>query len=108
VFSFVPSGAFGKLFIVLNVQVVTITVFTVLVIFRVMGRDYDAAVIAGGFCGLGMGATPVAMANMGSITAKYGPSFKAFLVVPLVGAFFIDLLNAVIIKFFISLPFMQP
>jgi ESS family glutamate:Na+ symporter len=54
-----------------------------------------------------MGATPVAIANMSAVTAKYGPSFKAFLVIPLVGAFFIDLLNAVIIKFFIGLPFMQ-
>ena len=54
-----------------------------------------------------MGATPVAMANMNAITAKYGPSFKAFLVVPLVGAFFVDILNALVIKFFIGLPFMQ-
>ena len=84
-----------------------ITLFAVFIIFRVMGKDYDAAVIAGGFCGLGMGATPVAIANMRAVTAKYGPSFKAFLVIPLVGAFFIDLLNAVIIKFFIGLPFMQ-
>jgi len=101
------AGAFGRIFIVLNVQMLVITVFAVFVVFRVMGKDYDAAVIAGGFCGLGMGATPVAMANMNSITAKHGPSFKAFLVVPLVGAFFIDLLNALIIKFFLDLPFMQ-
>jgi len=84
-----------------------ITLFAVLVIFRVMGKDYDAAVIAGGFCGLGMGATPVAIANMSAVTAKYGPSFKAFLVIPLVGAFFIDLLNALVIKFFVGLPMMQ-
>ena len=72
-----------------------------------MGRDYDAAVIAGGFCGLGMGATPVAIANMNAVTHKYGPSFKAFLIIPLVGAFFIDVLNALIIKFFLGLPMMQ-
>ena len=72
-----------------------------------MGRDYDAAVISGGFVGLGLGATPVAIANMGAITDKYGPSFKAFLIVPLVGAFFIDLLNAMVIKFFIGLPLLQ-
>ena len=100
-------GVFGKLFAVLTVQMFVITVFAVFIIFRVMGKDYDAAVIAGGFCGLGMGATPVAMANMSAVTAKYGPSFKAFLVIPLVGAFFIDILNAVIIKFFIGLPIMQ-
>jgi ESS family glutamate:Na+ symporter len=100
-------GVFGKIFAVLTVQMFVITLFAVFIIFRVMGKDYDAAVIAGGFCGLGMGATPVAMANMSAVTAKYGPSFKAFLVIPLVGAFFIDILNAVIIKFFIGLPIMQ-
>ena len=101
------ASAFGTIFVVLSVQIVVITLFAVFVIFRVMGKDYDAAVIAGGFCGLGMGATPVAIANMSAVTAKYGPSFKAFLVVPLVGAFFIDLMNALVIKFFIGLPVMQ-
>jgi ESS family glutamate:Na+ symporter len=101
------ARAFGTIFVVLSVQIVVITLFAVFVIFRVMGKDYDAAVIAGGFCGLGMGATPVAIANMSAVTAKYGPSFKAFLVVPLVGAFFIDLMNALVIKFFIGLPLMQ-
>lgn len=101
------AASFGTIFFVLMIQVIVITLFAVLVIFRVMGRDYDAAVIVGGFCGLGMGATPVAIANMSAVTRKYGPSFKSFLVIPLVGAFFIDLLNALIIKFFIGLPFMQ-
>ena len=68
-----------------------------------MGRDYDAVVIAAGFTGLGLGATPVAIANMDSITLRFGPSAKAFLVVPLVGAFFIDLLNATVIKLFINI-----
>ena len=72
-----------------------------------MGKDYDAAVICAGFTGLGLGATPVAIANMNAITSKYGPSLKAFLVVPLVGAFFIDLVNALVIKFFIGLPIIQ-
>ena len=67
----------------------------------------DAAVIDAGFTGFGLGATPLAIANLNSITAKYGFSFKAFLVVPLVGAYFIDLLNAVVIKFFLGLPIMQ-
>ncbi len=101
------ASAFGVIFVVLSVQIVVITIFAVLIIFRVMGRDYDAAVIVGGFCGLGMGATPVAIANMSAITSKYGPSFKAFLVIPLVGAFFIDLLNALVIKFFVGLPMLQ-
>ena len=65
-------------------------------------RDYDAVVIAAGFAGLGLGATPVAIANMNAVTEQYGPSTKAFLVVPLVGAFFIDLLNAGTINFFIQ------
>jgi len=101
------ASAFGVIFVVLNVQVLVITLFAVVIIFRVMGKDYDAAVIAGGFCGLGMGATPVAIANMNAVTSKYGPSFKAFLVIPLVGAFFVDLLNALVIKFFVGQPFMQ-
>jgi len=95
------------LLLVLFVQVVVITLFSIVIVFRLMGKTYDAAVICAGFTGLGLGATPVAIANMNAITAKYGASFKAFLVVPLVGAFFIDLINAIIIKFFIGLPIMQ-
>jgi len=57
------------------------------------------------FCGLGMGATPVAIANITAITDKFGPSPKAFLVIPLIGAFFVDLLNAVIVKAFLATPF---
>jgi len=72
-----------------------------------MGRDYDAAVIASGFAGMGMGATPVAIGNMNAVTSRFGPSTKAFLVVPLVGAFFIDVANAIVIKFFVSLPLLQ-
>jgi ESS family glutamate:Na+ symporter len=101
------GGAFGIIFVTLSVQILVITLFAVYIIFRVMGKDYDAAVIAGGFCGLGMGATPVAIANMNAVTHKHGPSFKAFLVIPLVGAFFIDIFNALIIKFFLGLPMMQ-
>jgi len=101
------SGAMGAVMLVLFVQVLVVTLFAVLLVFRVMGKTYDAAVICAGFTGLGLGATPVAIANMNAITSKYGPSFKAFLIVPLVGAFFIDLVNAMVIKFFIGLPFMQ-
>ncbi len=69
-----------------------------------MGRDYDAAVISGGFCGFMLGTTANAMANMSALVERYGPAPKAFLVVPLVGAFFIDFVNAlIVIPFFLRL-----
>ena len=98
------AQAIGPVVTVLAVQVLVITLFGVVIVFRVMGRDYDAAVITAGFVGLGLGATPVGIANMTAVTAKHGPSQKAFLIVPLVGAFFIDIVNALMIKFFIALP----
>lgn len=101
------AGGMNLIMLALFVQVLVMTSFAMLVVFRVMGRDYDAAIMASGFSGLGLGATPVAIANMNAVTSKHGPSFKAFLVVPLVGAFFIDLLNAGVIKFFLGLPMMQ-
>ena len=66
-------------------------------------RDYDAAVMAGGFCGFMLGTSANAMANMGAIVERYGPAPKAYLVVPLVGAFFIDFANALLITFFLNL-----
>jgi ESS family glutamate:Na+ symporter len=81
--------------------------FAYFIVFRIAGRDYDAAVITAGFAGLGLGATPVGMANMRAITTKYGASTKAFLVIPLLGAFFIDITNAFVIQFFMGLPFLQ-
>ena len=68
---------------------------------------YEASVIASGFTGLGLGATPVGIADMNAITSKYMPSPKAFLVIPLVGAFFIDIVNALIIKYFAGLEIMS-
>ena len=103
----VLAGAVGKILIVLFAQMTVITFFAVWIVFRVMGRNYDAAVIAAGFAGLGMGATPVGIANMNAVTSKYGPSPKAFLVIPLVGAFFLDIVNALVIKTFLAMPFMQ-
>jgi len=100
------AQAIGPILIVLSVQIIVMTGFATWVVYRVMGRDYDAAVIASGFTGLGLGATPVGIANMNAVTSKYGPSPKAFLVIPLVGAFFIDLVNALVIKFFVGLPIM--
>jgi ESS family glutamate:Na+ symporter len=96
------ATAVGPILVVLMAQMLVITLLVVFVVFRAMGRDYDAAVISAGFVGLGLGATPVAIANMDAVTTRFGPSAKAFLVVPLVGAFFIDILNALVIKFFIG------
>ncbi len=98
-------NALGAILVMVLVQVAVVIVVAVFVVFRITGRNYDSAVMAAGFCGLGLGATPVAIANMTALTSKYGPSVQAFLVIPLIGAFFIDLLNAVVIKFFIAMPF---
>lgn len=97
------AAAAEAIFIVLVLQVLLMTLFVIYVVFRAMGSDYDAVVIAAGFAGMGLGATPVAIANMNAITSHYGPSTKAFLIVPLVGAFFIDILNAGTINFFIRI-----
>ena len=89
--------------IILTVQVAMMAAFAYFVTFRLMGRDYDAAVMAGGHCGFGLGATPNAVANMEAIVERFGPAPRAFLVVPMVGAFFIDFTNALIITTFINL-----
>lgn len=90
------------MFVILVAQVTMMAAFAYFVTFRVMGRDYDAAVMAGGHCGFGLGATPNAVANMEAITERYGPAPRAFLVLPMVGAFFIDFTNALIITTFIN------
>ena len=92
----------GPLVVLLLVQVTLATAFAVLVVFPALRRTYDAAVICAGFMGFGLGATPTAMANMTAVTQRYGASHVAFLVVPLVGAFFIDLVNTAVIRFFLS------
>ncbi|EIX9581086.1 TPA: sodium/glutamate symporter [Klebsiella pneumoniae] len=78
--------------------------YAVFVTYRMMGKNYDAAVLAAGHCGFGLGATPTAIANMQAITDRFGPSHMAFLVVPMVGAFFIDIVNALVIKLYLLLP----
>lgn len=88
--------------LILAVQSLVLALFTYYVTFRVMGRNYDAAVMAGGHCGFGLGATPTAVMNMGSIVNRFGPSPQAFMVVPIVGAFFIDIVNLLILQGFIS------
>ena len=88
------------LIIILAVQTVVMALFAYYVTFNIMGRDYDAAVIATGHCGFGLGATPNAMANMETFTAANGPSIKAFFIIPIVGSLFIDFVNALVIQGF--------
>ncbi|MDD5881499.1 sodium/glutamate symporter, partial [Stecheria intestinalis] len=87
----------------LGCQTVFMFVYTRFVVFRLMGGDYDAAVIAAGVCGFGMGATPNAMANMSAITHRYGNSIKAYLLIPIVGSLFADFINSLVITVFINL-----
>ena len=87
--------------VILAVQTFVMSTYAYFVTYRLMGKDYDAAVLAGGHCGFGLGATPTAVANMQSITDKFGPSHKAFLIVPMVGAFFVDFVNAFILTGFV-------
>lgn len=88
---------------ILLIQTAIMGLFAIYVTFRIMGRDYDAAVIACGHCGFGLGATPNAMANMETFTGANGESPKAFFVVPLVGSLFIDFINAIVITTFIQI-----
>ncbi|MES2025240.1 MAG: sodium/glutamate symporter [Pseudomonadota bacterium] len=90
--------------LILTVQAVAMAAYAAFVTFRVMGSNYDAAVLAAGHCGFGLGATPTAIANMQAVTGRFGPSHVAFLVVPMVSAFFIDIANALVIKLFLALP----
>lgn len=93
----------GPILVVLALQVVMTVGFIMLVFFRLMGRNYQGAVLSAGFAGFTLGATPTAIANMSSVTKRYGPAPLAFIVLPLVSAFFVDLANAVIIQFFVGL-----
>jgi ESS family glutamate:Na+ symporter len=93
------------IFIILAAQALVMALYAIFVTFRVMGSNYDAAVLAAGHCGFGLGATPTAIANMQAVTQRYGPSQIAFLVVPMVGAFFIDIINVIVIKLYLALPF---
>ena len=97
------SGVAGPMLLILAAQVVLIALFARLVTFRVMGGDYDAAVMSAGLCGFGLGAMPNAIANMKTLTEHYGPAERAFLVVPITGTFLIDLVNAVNITVFLNL-----
>ncbi len=97
----------GPVLIILLVQTMVMILYAYFVTFRIMGKDYDAAVLAAGHCGFGLGATPTAIANMQAVTDRYLPSHKAFLIVPMVGAFFVDIVNATVLQIFTKLPFMM-
>ncbi len=98
------GAALQPLLINVVLQVVVTSLIGILLLFRWLGRDYDAAVTFGGFLGFGLSSMPVAMATMDSVALRYGPSPKAFLLVTLAGSFFVDLANAFIVKGFLSLP----
>ena len=90
------------LMVLLTGQLIWMVLFAYFIVFTVMGRNYDAAVLASGTCGFGMGATPNAMANMQAICDKYEPSIKAYILVPIVGSLFADFINSLTITFFIN------
>ncbi len=92
----------GPLAILLGAQFIFSVAFTSLIIFKIMGKDYESAVICAGFGGIAMGSTPTAIANMTAVSERYGAAPKAFIIVPLVCSFFIDIMNAMIISFFLS------
>lgn len=94
------AGLATDVMVILVVQVAFMAIFAIFVTYRMMGKDYDAIVLSAGHCGFGLGATPTAVANMQAVTSRFGPSHKAFLIVPMVGAFFIDLINAATLKLF--------
>ncbi|MGI9354777.1 MAG: sodium/glutamate symporter [Rhizobiaceae bacterium] len=97
------SGLGMTLLVVIALQVLAATLFIFFVFFRAIGGNYTSAVLSAGFVGFTLGATPTAMANMSSVTKRYGQAPLAFIVLPLVSAFFVDLANAFIIRFFVGL-----
>lgn len=96
------QGLATQVLVILVLQTALLIAFARFITFRFMGGDYDAIVLSAGHCGFGLGATPTAVANMQAITDRFGPSHKAFLIVPMVGAFFVDIINNVFIKLFVE------
>lgn len=93
----------GPMLVILFAQTIFMAFYAYFINYWVMGRDYDAAVLSGGICGFGMGATYNALANMDSITERFGPSPKAYFILPMVGAFAIDITNSVFITIFLNI-----
>ena len=95
--------------VILGLQAIGVALYTSLITFRVMGGNYEAAVLVAGQCGFGLGATPTAIANLQAICARYGAAPRAFILVPVVGAFLIDLANAIVISgFAYVMPMLRP
>ena len=92
----------GPLLIILAIQVLMTLVFVLFVLFPLMGKNYLAIVLSAGFAGFGLGATPTAIANMTAVTKTHGPAPEAFIMIPLIGAFFVDITNAFVIQFFLG------
>ena len=88
--------------VTITLQAIAAVIFILFIVFRAMGRNYFAAVVCSGFTGVTLGATPTAIANMTAVTQRYGPAPLAFIVLPLVSAFFVDIVNAVVIRFALS------
>ncbi len=93
----------GPLLILLSIQAIAAVLFIIFVLFRFMGKDYMATVLSAGFAGFSLGATPTAIANMTAVTKTHGPAPTAFIILPLVGAFFVDITNAFVIQIFLGL-----
>ncbi len=91
------------LIVLLVGQVLFMALFSYFIVYNIMGRNYDAAILSAGICGFGMGATPNAMANMQVLTEKYAPSVKAYILVPIIGSMFADFINSLCITLFINL-----
>lgn len=95
----------GPLALMLLVQTLVVVVYVVLVVFRLLRRDYEAAVMSAAFCGFSMGATATAIANMQALVRRHGPAPQAFIVVPVTGAFLVDIMNVVVLTSLLALPF---
>ena len=93
----------GPIMFVMLAQVTAVILYVVFVVYRLMGSNYEAAVIASGFTGLSLGATPTAIANMAAVTKHYGAAPLAFIIIPLIGAFFVDITNSIVIQTFLNL-----
>jgi ESS family glutamate:Na+ symporter len=91
------------MFAILALQAIGVVLFTTFITFRVMGKNYEAAALVAGQCGFGLGATPTAIANMQAVCERYGYAPQAFIIVPVVGAFLIDIANAIVISAFASI-----
>lgn len=96
------KGMLGFIACTLAVQIALAVVYALFVVFRAMGRDYEAVVMSAGFGGIALGSTATAMANMAAVAQRHGPAHRAFIIVPLVCGFFIDIANALIISMFVA------